>query len=261
MRLVRSLIGSLLKLAYPRGAIRRVFRGHLRGRRFIVRDAMGVSFAWGVDSYHRAFLAAVIHSGDTVYDVGANRGQMALFSSGLVGPKGHVVSFEPMPLIPDDLEENCCLNRVENVTSIRAAEAAEDGQAQFDFSEQHAKQGKLQNVEATYALPDTDVHVVETVRLDGLVERHGVPRLIKIDVEGGAGSVLRGAGQVLERFSPSVFIELHGPEQRAVEDEIFSRGYLVTDLRGRTIEDPTAQWASPLWCMPRPGSNKAARDL
>ena len=46
-----------------------------------------------------------------------------------------------------------------------------------------------------------------------------------------------------------IYLELHGPEEQAgVRDELVSLGYEIETLDGAVVTDPTAGWASPLWC-------------
>lgn len=86
----RSLIAGPIPLIarwlYPYGAVRRVVRGPVRGMRFIVEPGMGVSYAMGSGAYNFGFLASRCRRGMTVYDIGANRGQMALFFRGKWDP-------------------------------------------------------------------------------------------------------------------------------------------------------------------------------
>ncbi len=83
---------------YPHGSIRKVLRGPLQGMHFIVVNGMGVTYALGQDHWNFADLLPQLNGGATVYDIGANCGQMALFFSRQVGPRGRVVSFEPVPI-------------------------------------------------------------------------------------------------------------------------------------------------------------------
>jgi hypothetical protein len=74
--------------------------------------------------------------------------------------------------------------------------------------------------------------------------------VIKIDVEGGAAAVLRGAARILDERGPGVYLELHGPEEQAgVRDELLARGYVARTVSGEIISDPVTRWASPLWCV------------
>ncbi|MFH5805522.1 FkbM family methyltransferase [Alienimonas sp. DA493] len=230
--------------------MRRVLAGPLHGVQFVVRDAMGVAYALGMDGQHLRGLAGRVRAGQTVYDVGGNRGQVALLFAGAVGSDGRVVCFEPVPSLADDLERNLALNEFGQARVVRAAAADAEGVMTFDFPEDRATQGKLRDVEPTYRHDGASVLQVNAVTLDGVVaagERS--PDLLKIDVEGAAAAVLRGARRLLEERAPAVYIELHGPEERAgVRDELLSRGYRAETMDGRPVTDPLADRADPLWC-------------
>lgn len=107
----------------------------------------------------------------------------------------------------------------------------------FAYAASRPSQGKLRDVERTYAIPDTAMFTVRTLPLDSLVTDRRPPDVIKIDVEGAAASVLRGA---------------------AVRNELLARGYVAETLDGARVLDPTDGWHSPLWCYrpqaPAPGA-------
>jgi FkbM family methyltransferase len=217
---------------------------------YVVEPGMGATFALGVDAYNWRFMAEHIREGMTVYDVGANRGQMALLYSRLVGPTGRVMSFEPMPQLCRSLERNLSLNRIANVEARCAAVAERGGRKTFRFTEAMSTQGKLADVEPTYQIDGARDVEVDAVTLDEIVDAgHRPPDFLKIDVEGGARSVLLGARRVLESARPTIYIELHGPEeQEAVRDCLMSIGYQVARLSGEPVADPTLRWESPLHC-------------
>ena len=240
----------IARLFYPTGATRRVLRGPLRGFRYIVKSGMGATYALGVDSGGMKFLQQKAKPGLTVYDVGANRGQMCLLFSKLVGPDGRVFAFEPVPPLAASIARNIQLNSLTNVWPHAVALSDHDGVDSFAFSWNYSTQGKLADVEATYLVPDAVVQEVDVARLDTFVAQgQPPPQLMKIDAEGAAAAILRGGAEVLETYSPSIYLELHGPEEQAgVQDELLSRGYLCETLDGTRVEDPTDGWHSPLWC-------------
>ena len=249
MHLLKSLLTNCL---FPRGSVRRILRGPLKGCRFIVRDAMGVSFALGIDSFSWTFLQKRIHPGSVVYDIGANRGQMALFFAMQVGKTGHVFSFEPVPRIARDLQRNLELNRLNQVSVVNAAVTERNGKAMFSDCEHSETQGKLAEVEPDNVLGDVSQILVDTVALDDFSQSHQMPDLMKIDVEGAAALLFEGAKGMLTKNKPNVFIELHGPEeQAAVQRELVGRGYELYTLDGTRVFDATTSWNSPLWCIPR----------
>lgn len=168
-----------------------------------------------------------------------------------MGPAGRVVSFEPVPGPANDFEENIALNGYNHVRLIRAAASDQSGTATFDFSEDHASQGKLQAVEPTYQHKEATILKVKTLTLDSvLAAGERPPDILKIDVEGAAAAVLRGAAGILDRYGPVVYVELHGPEERGgVRDELLSRGYRAEALDGQLVADVVEAPADALWCV------------
>jgi hypothetical protein len=65
--------------------------------------------------------------------------------------------------------------------------------------------------------------VAGTASLDGMVAVHGVPDLVKIDIEGGEGAALRGANRLLNERKPHLVIEVHGVEVEAECLELLRR--------------------------------------
>jgi len=240
----------LARLFYPYGAKRRVLRGPARGMRFIVESGIGVSFALGTNAAAPRFFQRHVRRGMTVYDVGANKGQMALLFATLVGPAGRVVALEPVPSEFSSLERNLRLNRVDTIVrALRVAISDRECDLSFLCDAVNPTQGKLADVEPTYQVPGAQAITVKARPLDRLLEAERPPDVLKIDVEGAAASVLRGARRILDDVGPGVYLELHGPEEQAgVRNELLTRGYVAETLDGRTVEDPTRGWYSPLWC-------------
>jgi FkbM family methyltransferase len=185
-----------------------------------------------------------------VYDLGANKGQMALVFCSLVGGRGQVFAFEPASQEYGALLGNLALNGIQNCLTFMAAVADRDGEMQFEYAPHLPTQGKLLEFEPTSRHVVSDKVTVRTVSLDSVVASGArPPDLIKIDTEGAAAAVFRGARKVLDQYSPGIYIELHGPEeQQGVRDELLARGYKAETLDGRRVEDPTTDWNGVLWC-------------
>lgn len=240
---------TIARLLFPYESVRRVLWGPLRGYKYIVQPGMGLTYAFG-KGVGNAFLTERIAPGSTVFDVGANRGQFALFFGEMVGEEGQVVSFEPVEELADLVRRNAELNNLSNIDVITAAAAEGAGTAEFEYSEARSTQGMLGDTEPKYTLSNAQCIEVRTVSLDDIAGEMGLwPDVIKIDVEGGARVVFEGAQRILNR-GPNIYIELHGPEeQRAVRDELVARRYSVRTLDGIVVRDPTDEWHSPLWCV------------
>lgn len=52
---------------------------------------MGATYAWGWEVMNQRFLSQRVRPGAVIYDVGANRGQMALYFSRLAAGAGVLV--------------------------------------------------------------------------------------------------------------------------------------------------------------------------
>src|SRR5262249_7276799 len=139
------------RLFYPYGSTRRVLRGPAKGMRLVVEPGIGLSYIMGVDAAAPRFLAGVIAHGATIFDVGANKGQMALLFAALVGAAGRVVALEPAPPEFVSLVRNIQLNGLRNVEPLPIAAAEGDGEAGFLYTSSAPTQGKLSNVESSYS--------------------------------------------------------------------------------------------------------------
>jgi FkbM family methyltransferase len=195
----------------------------------------------------------------TVFDIGANIGQTALPFSRWVGSQGKVVAIEPVPANIRLLRDNIELSGAVNVSVVEAALSDEPGVASFVLNPSQASMGKLENCEPSYndVCQRGERIDVQTRRLDDLAAEFGAPDLLKVDVEGGARNVFAGGRKLLESKGPSIYLETHGPEERAaVRDVLQPLGYRLQSLAGEVVEDPMNQTFSPLWCF-RPNGSSA----
>jgi FkbM family methyltransferase len=245
-------VQALVRKIYPIGKIRTVQRGVLKGLRYRVMPGMGFTYAWGIGVEQWDF-NRLVRPGMCVYDIGANCGQSTLSLAVAVGPSGRVVAFEPVDYIFENLVINIRLNPSLQVTPICAAASERHGQIDFLFDGNVATQGRLMEVEQTYKLPNATTISVRAICLDDyIIENWPAPQFLKIDVEGGAGAVLRGAQHLIAKHRPTIYIELHGPEeQKSVRDLLTTFRYRAQLLSGLEVPDPTAGWFNPLVCKPR----------
>jgi FkbM family methyltransferase len=156
--------------------------------------------------------------GMTVVDVGANLGYFTVLASRLVGPKGRVIAVEPN-------SDNCRLLlsslQDQGITNVDVLPVACDTRAGWAYYSSHVgSNGGLIDGLDLLARPGV---VVPTFRLDDLVA--GPVGLLKLDVEGAEGRVVRGATALIERDRPIVTTEL---KQEMLErvSEMSLRDYL-----------------------------------
>jgi FkbM family methyltransferase len=131
--------------------------------------------------------------GMTVVDIGANQGLYALLFSGLVGPTGSVLAFEPEPDMFTSLVQNCRANAAANVECQQLALGARAGAGTLHRSLIHGGDNRI-----APGLNDKITKSVE-IRIATLDEAVGARRVdfIKMDVQGWESEVFQGMDQVL----------------------------------------------------------------
>ena len=160
-----------------------------------------------------------------------------------VGRNGRVVAFEPSPVLFDILQYHQRQNRLRQMTVVRSAISERDAPREklYLLNKGFSSRNSL-TIGAT-GLPFLDADeksavAVATMKLDSFCEAKGiVPDVIKIDVEGAEGMVLRGAGDVLRKFRPVLVISTHPywlPAGETIEqlfDFLRRYGYETRDAR------------------------------
>jgi FkbM family methyltransferase len=188
-------------------------------------DQSGLSKAMWIDPNYspvcgiedNKFLHLLLRDGDTVLDVGANIGTIALTASGIVGSAGKVYAIEPHPRTFVSLKSNIALNKRTNMHAINVALGAHSGTILFSDSDDsqsavihHPSELQSQFLE------------VPVRRMDDLPLGKIPITLLKIDVEGYEKLVLEGGLETLARTS-YIYLEAY--------DRFFARyGYACIQL-------------------------------
>jgi FkbM family methyltransferase len=142
--------------------------------------------------------------GMTVLDVGANIGYFSATAAGLVGSKGNVHAFEPIPECFAQLQRNLSSFRWSHAHQCAVGDTT--GIATIHFKEDELGWGSL--------LTDNDLTRAENaklINLDDWILREGIRSLhfIKVDVEGFEYRVLQGAASILHDLRPIIVAELN----------------------------------------------------
>jgi len=226
---------SALNRAAPEGMTEvAVASGPMKGIRLML-DLQTEKDVWlgNYEPEMLVMLQASTPAGGVAFDVGANIGLISLTLAESVGPEGQVVAFEALPANVDRLQANLALNESGRRVRVEAAAAgAATGQSVF-LVHRSGGMGKLGGSAGRDETYDDEIDV-RVVSLDDYVfeQGHPLPSLIKIDVEGGEGMVLRGANRLLSEQRPILLIELHGPEAASsVWEQLMRFGYTVRELK------------------------------
>lgn len=215
------------------------------------------------------FLHERLRPGAVCFDVGANLGQVTVHMAALVGPRGRVLSFEPLPHVRERLARHVAANGLDaRVEMHPVALSNATGAATFHFAE-----AAIPNQGMGSLVMDDHPSLckrceVRTMRLDDFVEERQVERIdwIKLDVQGAEPLVLEGARATLERFSPELLVEVDpvdlrsgGFTSRSLLRSLGDLGYRAFPLRhgspGPAIDPRTVpeDWAADnVYCTRRP---------
>ena len=146
--------------------------------------------------------STVLQPGDAAVDGGAHVGMHTLPMAALVGNRGAVFAYEPIPSLADTVVYNC--RHLPQVHVFNAALAARNGRTKFHLlSEEPWLSGIARRFENT----DKPVTVIEvaTLALDELATQP--IRFIKLDLEGGEYHAVRGACSLLAAQQPIIALE------------------------------------------------------
>lgn len=158
-----------------------------------------------------AVVRHLVRSGDCVVDIGASIGGYTRLLSKIVGPSGHVYSFEPNPPIYDYLLHNVGKLRLGNVELINSALSDSNGTAsivipRYDWGSECHYDATL---EVKRANPDCRRVDVTVSTLDSFfADRPENITFVKCDVNYHELACLRGGLQTLRRSKPAMLIEI-----------------------------------------------------
>lgn len=201
-----------------------------------------------VERAERIFYLEYLREGMTVFDVGANVGELTLLFSRFVGAGGGVHAFEPGGASFERLSTVCGAASLRNVRLNRLALAEAEGTVRLHVYDDDYLSWTTR---ATRPLEDYGINVkpratedVPATTVDLYCEQHGVEviDLLKVDVEGAEFQVLLGARRMLRErrvrlltfeFGQTTFDMGNTPDQ--IEAYLEEVGY---DLHNLVEGDP-----------------------
>jgi FkbM family methyltransferase len=236
----KSFIGKILRAflkVLPKQMRMPILQGRLKGKKWIIGSHDHGCWLGSYEYEQQQLFTKLIKPGSIVFDLGGHVGFYTLLASDLVGPKGKVFTFEPVPGNLRYLRKHLQINKITNVTVIESAVSDKNGTVSFDEGPVHtmgkiATGGSLQ---------------VQTVSLDELFSRGEIPapQYMKIDIEGAEVLALKGTQAIIARSHPTIFLSTHG---RAVRQEccqlLKSFGYQMQPIGQRDLEHASDLLAS-----------------
>jgi FkbM family methyltransferase len=201
-----------------------------------------------VERAERIFYLETLREEMTVFDVGANVGELTLLFSRFVGARGVVHAFEPCGQAFGRLESVCRAASLRNVRLNRLALAEDEAPVSLHvYDDEHMSWNTraarpLENYGID--LKPLSVEEAPATTLDLYCERNGVAEidLLKIDVEGAEFQVMLGARRMLREkrvrcvtfeFGQTTFDMGNSPDH--IESYLRNVGY---ELRNIVAGDP-----------------------
>ena len=146
-----------------------------------------------------------------VLDIGANTGYYSILSKA-INPNCKVLGFEPIPHIYSWYRENCSINNFD-IKCYNQALAEKKGETEI-FLENSKNNIYSASLSEEFAASHSSKKVypvkIQCNTLENIIEENSLSEIniMKIDVEGYEAEVLKGMGQYLQKFKPSLFIEV-----------------------------------------------------
>ncbi len=151
-----------------------------------------------------------LNPGETVIDCGAYIGEFTIYAANKVGTNGLVLAFEPNPQSFSICRRNLARNNVRNAKLFNCALGDKEASAYVVTDETNLGATKVVGQGKILGPP------IQVKQLDGFhqyVEGRRI-KLIKVDVEGAAVGLIRGAASLLEKkMIENVSAELHPGEE------------------------------------------------
>jgi len=153
--------------------------------------------------------------GKVVFDLGSNIGAYTTFFSDSVRPEGKVYAFEPNPNAFNLLRKNMKVNGCNNVKIYNIGVSDKENTLEFISKKFILETGSFDReiqkrlMNGLYGVRRWEIKVNS---LDNIFrnEDPGGVDFIKIDIEGHEINALNGSVELIRKYSPDIYIEVHG---------------------------------------------------
>lgn len=178
-----------------------------------------------------------------VFDVGAHIGLYAIPASSVISQGGIVYAFEPSAINRKYFEKHLKYNRISNIVLLPYLVGDEVNKMQAFYESRVVDPANSVNPKKNIARYSKVFR--EQVTLDNFTEESKVkPDVIKIDVEGAEYNVLKGANELIRKYSPVIFLSAHprqlplcGASIEKLQEIISQLEYRVLDYTGAKISN------------------------
>ena len=179
-----------------------------------------------------SFILANAKKGDTLLDIGANKGGFLYWMVQKAGREGKVIGFEPQSVLYHFLKEYFSPRKYPQVTIEQYALSNTEETVTMIIPDGGKPSSPGASIHFTLQdNPTARTQNVETITLDKYCDINGLaPALMKIDVEGHELDVIKGGLKTLAKYKPKIILECEAMQVSRAEvketfDTILSCGY------------------------------------
>lgn len=174
-----------------------------------------------VEEDEMVLLPHFVKAGDEVLDIGANYAYYTVRLADLVGEKGHVYAFEPIPFTFNVANEIVSGHYgLKNATVFHKGVGDETKQVVFEVPRQDfgaisagqahitGRDNTVSGMERLYQFKSHEKVTCDVVDIDSFLPDLDRLSFVKIDIEGAELHALKGMRRTLEQFLPVILIEI-----------------------------------------------------
>lgn len=206
------------RIRYKYSKFRGFYRIHINNSSaiFKVHDEGDFLILDYIDKFERSVIADILrtlqeYKSPTLFDIGANLGIHAILAKKTL-PQSKVVAIEPYPTNAHRLLQNINLNDVEVEVVQAIISDIEDFVSLSGFNDKAQSDGTVSMGKGgnVYGWSNTLANLVESGNWE-------IPDIVKIDVEGAEGKVLRGLKPIMEEID-TIYYEMHKGSGNSIEN-------------------------------------------
>ena len=187
---------------------------HYNTHGFIIEDGLfWLGLGVGREGYSLRLWTELSKQSEVVFDIGANTGMYSLLTKS-VNPNAQVFGFEPVKRTYDKFQANCDINKFDVKCEFMAVSDFTGELTLYDIPEANNYSATL-NKEFSDVRHQTHIDTrfeakVKATTLKDYIESNNISKidLMKVDVEMHEPEALRGMGEYLQKFQPTLLIEI-----------------------------------------------------
>ena len=176
-------------------------------------------------------------------DLGSNIGYYAVIESNIVGESGKIFAIEPSPVNFPILKSNLENQKMNNFLAYNIAIGDKNENMEFIISSKSNWSKIRMNNEKINS--EDKIIKIPVKTLDSFVQENDIKKIdiLRMDVEGFEYNIIVGANNVLEKYKPKIFVEIHkmylGKEKTCkIFNDLKNKGYEIKYYIPRIYDSP-----------------------